>query len=248
VGPAAAGLRAAAGADVQRTRATGASGRRGHGPEEEADDVEGEGKDRKADFLDLARTRRSIRRYRPDPVEREVILNVLEAARWAPSAVNSQPWHFIVVTDPATRQRLAEKARVLFLRWRHLASAPVVIAVIGDPRCSRWFTVDCSLAGANLMLAAHSLGLGTCWVGGFSQADIREVVGVPEHLEIVGLITLGHPDESPKPPPRLPLERLVSWERFEPGSAASRGERFRLSGLYSLRKRLVRLVRSRRKG
>jgi len=173
-----------------------------------------------------------------------MILEVLEAARWAPSAVNSQPWHFIVVTGQETRRTLADRARFLrFLRWKHLASAPAVIAIVGDPRGNRWFTVDCSLAGANLMIAAHALGLGTCWVGGFGQAEVGKFLEVPPGREVVGLVTLGYPDETPKPPPRLPLDRLVSWERFDPGSAATRGERLKHSGLYSLRKRVLAFVR-----
>jgi nitroreductase len=193
--------------------------------------------------------RRSVRRYRDEQVPKELILEVLEAARWAPSAVNSQPWHFIVVTKEETRRHLAEKARLLyFLRWKHLASAPVVIAIIGDPRGNRWFTVDCSLAGANLMLAAHALGLGTCWVGGFGQAEVKKLLGVPRDREVVGLITLGYPDETPKAPPRLPLDRLVSWESYDPGAAATRGERLRYSGLYSLRKRVVAFIRGGKRG
>lgn len=196
------------------------------------------------DFLTLARTRRSIRRYRPDPVPEELLSQVLEAARWAPSAANSQPWHFLAVTDPGRKQQLVDRARAAgLLRWRHLFEAPVVIAVIGDPTGNRYCTVDCSLAGMSILLAAHALGLGTCWIGGFTQDQIRGVLGVPRNREIVGLITLGYAAETPKPPPRLPLERLVSREVYDRKALATRGERLRLSGLYSLRKRIVALFK-----
>jgi len=199
------------------------------------------------DFTTLARTRRSIRRYRPDPPSEDVLLQVLEAARWAPSAVNSQPWHFVVVRDASRRRALADKARLFrVFRWRHLATAPVVVAIVGDPRGNRWMTVDCALAGANLMLAAHSLGLGTCWIGGFDQDALRPVLGVPPEREIVGLVTLGYPAENPKPPPRIPLERLISWEVFDPSRAAGRLERVTCSCLYSVRKRILAMVRPRR--
>jgi len=198
-------------------------------------------------FLTLAKTRRSIRRYRPDPVPESTLLEVIEAARWAPSAVNSQPWHFLIVADPARRASLADRARMLgVLRWRHLATAPVVIAIIGDPRGDRFLTVDCSLAGMNIMLAAHSLGLGTCWVGGFEQSQIRGLLGVPKERDVIGLITLGYPAETPAPPPRLPLERLISREVYDPKAVATRGERLRMSGLFSLRKRIVAMLRGRR--
>lgn len=191
------------------------------------------------DFLTLARTRRSIRRYRPDPVPAELLDRVLEAARWAPSAVNSQPWHFLVLTDPERRKELSRRARLLGLvRWDHLARAPVVIAVIGDKRYNRFVTVDCALAGMNILLAAHSLGLGSCWVGGFTQRQVRGLLGVPPDREVVGLITLGYPDENPPPPPRLPLERLVSREVYDPAALAGRGERLRMTGAFSLAKRL----------
>ncbi len=198
------------------------------------------------DFLALAKTRRSIRRYRPDPVPEDLLLKVLEAARWAPSAANSQPWHFLVVTDAERRRQLAERARMLGLfRWKHLAGAPVVIAVVGDPRGNRFCTVDCSLAGMSILLAAHSLGLGACWIGGFTQKQIRGLLGVPIDREVVGLVTLGYPDEIPAAPPRLPLERLISREVYDPKAVATRGERLKLSGLFSLRKRLVTLLKGR---
>ncbi|MCL6581111.1 MAG: nitroreductase family protein [Firmicutes bacterium] len=208
----------------------------------------GEEESRGLDFLELARTRRSIRRYRPDPVPEELLLRVLEAARWAPSAVNSQPWHFVVVRDPGRRSELAARARVLgFIGWKHLAQAPVVVAVVGDPRGNRYYVVDCALAGMNLLLQAHALGLGTCWVGGFGQEQVRGPLGVPPHLEVVGLVTMGWPAETPAPPPRLPLERLVSWEVYDPAVAASWRERLERSGLYSLRKRVRAYLRRRPK-
>ncbi len=161
------------------------------------------------------RERRSVRAYRDEPVPAELIGRVLDAARWAPSAVNSQPWHFVVVREREGREFLSKHSRLLFVRNRHVADAPVVIILCGDPRRSRWFREDCTLAGANIMLAAHSLGLGTCWIGLFDAEPIKEHFGIPEHLEIVGLITMGYPEEVPAPPPRLPLEKVVHFERFE---------------------------------
>jgi len=196
------------------------------------------------EFLRLVRTRRSIRRYKPTPPRKDMIKAVLEAGRWAPSAVNSQPWHFLVVTDPDRRRQLADRARMLgFIRWRHLYHAPVVLAIIGAVRGNRFAVVDCALAGMNMLLAAHALGLGACWIGGFTQEQVRGVLGVPADREVIGLITLGYPDETPRNPPRLPLARLVSWEVYDPAALATHGERFRLSGLYSLRKRIASMLR-----
>jgi len=198
-------------------------------------------------FVAFAASRRSVRRYLPDPVPETILLRILEAARWAPSAVNSQPWHFVVVTDPERKRALYERAKIAGLvGWSHLVGAPVVVAVVGDPRNNRFYVVDCSLAGMNLLLAAHAAGLGACWIGGFTEERIRDVVGVPRSRQIIGLVTLGYPKDTPKAPPRLPLERLVSREVYDPTVAATRGERFRLSGLYSLRKRVLTLFRRKR--
>jgi len=181
-------------------------------------------------------------------VPKETLEAVLEAGRWAPSAVNSQPWHFLVVTQWERRRRLADRARMLgFVRWRHLSQAPAVLAIIGAVRGNRFAVVDCALAGMNMLLAAHALGLGACWIGGFTQEQVRGVLGVPAGREVIGLITLGYPDETPRNPPRLPLARLVSWEVYDPAALATRGERFRLSGLYSLRKRIAAMLRPRRR-
>ena len=132
-------------------------------------------------FLDLARSRRSVRHYRPDPVRPDLLDQVLEAGRWAPSAVNSQPWEFIVVTDPEVKQALYDLAGVLGLRWRHLLTAPVVVVV-----CARKLTPysrdDCIFAGQNMLLAAADLGLGACWIGGFNEAKIRKLLSLPGGL------------------------------------------------------------------
>ncbi|HEY3315807.1 MAG TPA: nitroreductase family protein [Bacillota bacterium] len=193
--------------------------------------------------LATIRHRRSIRAYADRPVPEEVIQALLEAAHWAPSAVNSQPWQFVVVTDPERRRRLGSIARFFFVRYRHVGSAPVVIAVLGRPTGDRWYQIDCSLAAENLILAAESLGLGTCYVAGFSVPAARRILGVPKALDILGLITLGYPGESPAPPPRLELKEVVHREVYDPQTAATLTSRLRKSGLLSLGKRLHGLFR-----
>lgn len=130
--------------------------------------------------LEVIRRRRSIRAYLDRQVPEEALEAVLEAARWAPSAVNSQPWQFVVVTDPDRRRLLGEIARFYFLRYRHVGSAPAIIAVLGRPTANRWYQIDCALAAANIMLAAESLGLGTCYVGGFSVPAARRILGLAQ--------------------------------------------------------------------
>jgi len=192
--------------------------------------------------LEAIRARRSIRLYKPDPVPEDLLRQVLDAAHWAPSAANLQPWQFVVVTDAGLRRELGKHARLFILRFKHVEHAPVAIAILGNPAASRWHRIDCSLAGANIMLAAHALGLGTCWIGAFYKDRVRATLGIPASLDVVGLITLGFPDEAPAATPRFELDDIVHRERFEPGRAPTLARRLMRSGVYSLRRRLRSVV------
>ena len=144
-------------------------------------------------------TRRSIRRYSADPVGEEDVKTLLEAAMAAPSAGNSQPWHFIVVTDRQTLDALAE----VHTYGKMLFEAPLCIAVCGDPSLSRHWVQDCSAATENLLLAVAALGLGAVWLGVHPDADrsaaVRELLGIPESMAPLNLISIGHPAEEKEP-------------------------------------------------
>ena len=163
------------------------------------------------------RKRRSVRQYRADAVPGDLILRVLDAARWAPSAVNRQPWHFVVVTGAERRAALAKSTTVAGVVVQpHVAQAPVLLALCGNERRSSWYVHDCCLASQNLMLAATAVGLGTCWIGAFDEGKAAKVLGLPERVRVVGLITLGYPlRERHSPTPRLRLQDIVHWESFE---------------------------------
>jgi nitroreductase len=167
--------------------------------------------------LSLLKSRRSIRRYRPDPVPDEMVEQLLEAGRWAPSASNRQPWDFIVVRDEAIRQQVAEHAAFYFIRWAHVAEAPLLIVLCGDTgkRIYRQFLhEDIGLAGSQIMLQAKALGLGTCWLGGINRKAIAATLKLPEHLEVVGLLTVGFPAEDPPPTSRKPLSEIVHYDVY----------------------------------
>ncbi len=167
--------------------------------------------------LALLKGRRSIRRYRTDPVPDALLEQVLEAGQWAPSASNRQPWDFIVVRDPQVRKAVAEYARYYFIKWPHVEEAPVIIVLCGDAknRVYRQFLhEDIGLAGGQMMLQAAALGLGTCWLGGVDKKALGQLLNVPEHIEVVGLLTLGFPAEDPPPPKRKPLADIVHYEVF----------------------------------
>jgi len=168
-------------------------------------------------LLTLLKTRRSIRRYRPDPVPDEMVEQLLEAGRWAPSASNRQPWDFIVVRDETIRQQVAEHAAFYFIRWAHVAEAPLLIVLCGDAgkRIYRQFLhEDIGLAGSQIMLQAKALGLGTCWLGGIDRKAIAATLKLPERLEVVGLLTVGFPAEDPPPTSRKPLSEIVHYDVY----------------------------------
>jgi nitroreductase len=144
--------------------------------------------------------RRSIRAYTAELVREEDIETLLKAAMAAPSASNLKPWHFVVVTDRQTLDALAERHP----HGKMLFEAPLCIAVCGDPSTSgRFWVQDCSAATENLLLAAVALGLGAVWLGVYPKeervAPVREVLGIPEMVIPLNLISIGHPAEEKEP-------------------------------------------------
>jgi len=176
-------------------------------------------------LLALIKTRRSIRRYKPDPVPEEMVEQLLEAARWAPSASNRQPWEFIVVRDEAIRKQVAQHAAFYFIKWAHVGEAPLLLVLCGDARnrfYRRFLHEDIGLAGAQIMLQAKALGLGTCWIGALDRKAVADILKIPDHLEIVGLLTVGFPAEDPPPPPRKSLSEIVHYDVY--GNRARGGD------------------------
>jgi nitroreductase len=163
--------------------------------------------------------RRSTREYRPEPVDEATIRRLISAATQAPNAVNQQPWTFAVIRDQALLDRLSREAKAYFLANMPVSPMPEVRAehfraALSDPAFQifyhapaliliaarapgPWITEDCALAAENLMLMAHALGLGTCWIG-FAQnylntAAGRQTLGLPPESVVVAPIILGHP-------------------------------------------------------
>lgn len=212
------------------------------------------------DIIDVIKSRKSIRRYKPDPVPDEMIDKVLEAARWAPTGENYQPWRFIVVRNQETKDKIAElakvgsgsrmtawycmghmqerfenikdpevKARVLKFMYSGEVSefaknAPVVIAILGTlMEGSVDVPYDLSAAVTQMLLEAHSLGLGGCWVHGpvattRDAKKFKEILGVPTGMgeyKVIAYMAIGWPAEERKHPrPKNELADMVYWERF----------------------------------
>ena len=167
--------------------------------------------------LTLLKERRSIRVYKPDPVPAEMLEQILEAGRWAPSASNRQPWAFVVVQDPEIRRQVASHAAYYFVRWAHVSEAPLLLVLCGNRKSGiyrQFLHEDIGLAGGQMMLQAHALGLGTCWIGGLDRKAISGILKVPDEWETVGLLTVGFPAESPRPARRRAMADMVHYDAF----------------------------------
>jgi len=154
--------------------------------------------------LENIKQRVSIRRFRPDPVPEAVLARLIEAARWAPSAGNLQPWHFYVVTAPDRRRCLAQAA----LNQDFVAAAPVCIVVCAEPERSAahyrergrslYCLQDTAAATQNILLAATAAGLGSCWVGAFDEKRVAACLDMPRGRVPVALVPLGYPARQPE--------------------------------------------------
>ncbi|UCG03300.1 MAG: nitroreductase family protein [Candidatus Heimdallarchaeota archaeon] len=163
--------------------------------------------------LELLKTRRSIRKYKSTPVEPEKLDKCLEAAQWAPSASNKQPWEFLIVTDEKKRKRLAE----IHPYGKFVAESPVVFIPLTNPEVHpKYHHADTALATLQFMIAAHSLQLGTCWAGVINsdiEPNIKDLLKIPNHLKVLALVAVGYANET-RTSKRKPLESLVHKESY----------------------------------
>jgi len=169
------------------------------------------------ELYEAIRTRRSIRRYKPNPVPDKIIRKITEAASWAPSASNNQPWEFVVVRERNTLEMLSRTHAYAGM----LKGAPLCIAACSDPtRSPNHWVEDCSLAVENMLLAARAEGLGTCWIAVYRPNDmerensVREVLAIPKSVRVIALVGVGYPAENPRPPARRRLEEILHYERY----------------------------------
>ena len=168
------------------------------------------------EFSELIAKRYSVRAYRPEPVEDDKLRQVLEAARLAPTAANRQSFQLIVVH---TADRKAELKRVYHREW--FLQAPLIIFACAVPSQAwvrrdgkNYADVDVTIAMDHLILAAANLGLGTCWIAAFDPKAAREVLGLPEDVELIALTPLGYPADQPGSKERKPLSELVRYEHW----------------------------------
>ena len=154
--------------------------------------------------MEVVKQRRSIRKYKSDPVPESLLDQILEATRLAPSGANRQLWHFIVVKDP-------QKKKMLDISdWAK--EAPIVVVGCTEDA----LPTNIAIALEHLVLAATNFGLGTCWMGRWSRDNkiIKETLSIPENINVLAIIALGYSDELPIPKPRKSLSEIVHKEKF----------------------------------
>ncbi len=184
------------------------------------------------EVLEAIKTRRSIRKYKATPVDDKTIELVLEAARWAPSWDNTQCWRFIVVRDSNIKAELAQtlgtelgkpnpatnavrNAPVVIVACSELEKSGYIGGELSTDKDDWWYMFDVALAMQNLVLAAHSLGLGTVYIGLFDAKKVASILEVPPGFCVVAMTPLGYPDQEPKSRPRKELSEIVFYDKFK---------------------------------
>ena len=162
------------------------------------------------DAIEALKTRRAVRTYTNESVPRKIIEDIVDCGRLAATAINIQPWEFVVVLDPELRRRIAETTD----HGKFIADAAVCVVVL----CSntQYYLEDGSAATENILLAARAHGLGACWVAGDKKpfaSEICRLLGAPQNFKLVSLIPIGYPAESPEKDKR-PLSAVLHWEKY----------------------------------
>ncbi len=163
-------------------------------------------------LIDSILNRRSIRRYETKDIHEEVLRQILEAGRQAPSAANRQPIRFIIVKDKVILKDLCDNLLTRFVKY-----APLAVIGCADTKSlltGKWAVVDATIAMQNMVIAAGSLGVGSCWIGACNEEKVKEMLKIPDKWKVVALITFGYPAEQPKPRNKKPFEELFSFNSF----------------------------------
>ena len=167
--------------------------------------------------LEAIKKRQSVRSYQDKEIPKEILQQILEAGRLAPSASNGQGWKFIVVKDEDLRKQLVPACK----NQKFVGEAPVVIAGCGTnpdyvmSNGEHTYSIDLAIALDHMSLEAASLGLGTCWIGAFYQEQVKEILGVLEGVRVVSLLTLGYPKKLGPKTGRKPLSEIICYNKYK---------------------------------
>lgn len=169
-------------------------------------------------FKELTQKRYSVRSYLSKPIEDEKLIEILKAGQVAPSAVNNQPWHFIVIRKPDNHKQFSE---IYHRDWFN--EAPVYIVICGDHDQSwkrnednkDYCDIDAAIAIDHMTLQATDLGIGTCWVCNFHVQKCIDFFNLPVHIKPIAILSLGYPsNQTPPQKKRKSLDEIVHWEKF----------------------------------
>jgi nitroreductase len=162
------------------------------------------------DALTCINGRREIRVYLDKPIPQESLEQILEAGRLAPSSKNSQPWHFIVIRDKETLRKISD----LTPTGKHIAQAPLAIAILMDG--AKLPEIDGARATQNMVLAAWSLGIGSCWVTNFYDDGVKDLLGAPPRMKLVTVMPFGYPSEpkTNRKKIRKQMSEILHYEKF----------------------------------
>jgi nitroreductase len=175
-------------------------------------------------IIEIINKRQSNRQYKPDMVEKEKILQCIEAAHLAPSACNAQPWKFVIAEEPAMREQIAVAAEGLGMN-KFVVQAPVIIAVVSESanaasaigsRIKRkdYTQIDLGIAVEHICLQAAELGLGSCIIGWFNERAVKKILQIPFTKRVPLLVTLGYPDDEPRIKIRKKIEKIYSFNKY----------------------------------
>ena len=157
-------------------------------------------------------TRRSIRKFKNEPVSEEVMNNILEAGRRSPSATNKQPWHFVIARDHK------EKEAFSFGEFNRLTSdaAFVVLGLYKQSEViiEKLSLIDVTIALQNMVVTAWVQGVGSCWMGAFDEKKLQDTLNLPVDSRIVGAVAFGIPDENPSQPVKKPLNEIIHFDKW----------------------------------
>jgi nitroreductase len=160
--------------------------------------------------MDIIRSRTSVRKWKDQPVEKKQLELLMEAAQKAPSAVNWQPYRFVLVDDPGKLTLVSKAAG-----QPRIAKAPLLVVGVADPKRSpKWHLIDTVIALTQTMLAAYEAGLGGVWVGAFDEDSVKKALDIPKDSVVAGILALGVPDQKPPVKPRKSIEELFAKNSY----------------------------------
>ncbi len=168
-------------------------------------------KEDKMNVLKAVKSRRSVRKYKPESIPADKLEMIFETARLAPSAGNNQPWRFVVVRKRSRKKAVAKAAN----DQEFIGDAAVIMVAVCDPRASpRWCEKDTMIALEHMVLTATSMGYGSCWIGAFDEHTIKHLLNIPARMKVVAILPIGVPDEKPRARSRKDISEIFFKEQW----------------------------------